>query len=288
MSSVPMFHDHHHDHDVPVHDPPRIDRIGHPGRADKRRQITEAPEYVREQFRSVGALIPITNLQQNYDGSWQLKAPSMIEQYPIASTEPFAKEPVAAAGAAFLIYKQVVLTAFHVAPSVQIARQLRLVFGYQMNGDLPPKRFPGEDVYEITPFWWNRRSDVALCMVDRAVRTAEGAARPLLTPRLDNEVGYSEPLYVVGFPLGLPGKFAEGGRVMDKTSAFFNTDLHVMRGNSGSPVFSAETREAVGVVSTAPLGMTPRGGVFAFDFSQDAGDVRVGISKMTNVRKRPE
>lgn len=258
--------------------------------ADDRQEVYDAPGDPQEQFRSVGAIIPVGHHHmQEKEGKWVLVASRLDTTYPVHYREPFRHQPTVAVGAAFLVHPQVVLTAHHVVPSPQIARRVRLVFGYQAKPDgSVPSAFPPEDVYEMTPIWSNPRHDVALFMLDRAVRDTNDLERKPLKARLDREVGDDEELYVLGFPLGLPGKYAGNGTVIKKTSAFFTAELDVQRGNSGSPVFSAKTQEVVGVLSTAPLGLTPvTKGVFASDFTRNEGDVAVGISKITNVWMRP-
>jgi integrin beta 3 len=60
-----------------------------------------------------------------------------------------------------------------------------------------------------------------------------------------------QPVYVTGHPCGLPLKFASGAYVGDvkTSSSFFMADLNVYSSDDGSPVFSAETHELIGIVS---------------------------------------
>lgn len=273
---------------VTIDPPVDVQGTGTAVRRDNREEIADASAAAQKWFESIGAIIPVSHhhMQQQPDGSWALgpQHALMGQAFNVVGTERFREQPVVAVGAAFLVHPQVVLTARHIVPNARIARQVRLVFGFGTNGNQSPKVFPAEDVYEMTPIWSNRSSDLTLCMLDRAVRDTRGQARVPLALRLKLEIRDREKLSVIGFPLGLPGKFAGNGVVTRQTREFFFADLDVMRGNSGSPVFSEETGEVVGVVSTAPLGLTPVNGFFTADFSRDRGDVEVGISKITNAR----
>ena len=54
---------------------------------------------------------------------------------------------------------------------------------------------------------------------------------------------------MIGHPCGLPLKCAPGASIDDFTDNYFRADLDVYSGNSGSPVFCAETHELIGIVS---------------------------------------
>lgn len=247
--------------------------------ADDRREIGDAPAPAPEQFSSIAAVIPLSHhLKRKPDGDWTLTAPMLGEFLNVRAEEPFRNQPIAAIGAAFLINRQVVVTAHHVIPNAPIAGRVRLVFGYRLNGQTAPSVLSAADVYEATPLWANPRRDIALLRLDRPVMD-----RAALQIRMDREVRDGEGLYAMGFPTGLPGKFADNGSVQARTRAFFTTDLDIIRGNSGSPVFSAVNNQVVGVVSTAPFGFTPVNGRLVSDFSHDPNDVAVGVSKITNL-----
>jgi hypothetical protein len=56
-------------------------------------------------------------------------------------------------------------------------------------------------------------------------------------------------LLVIGHPLGLPRKYSGRGQVMDnREPSYFETDLDVNGGNSGSPVLNPDTLEVEGIL----------------------------------------
>src|SRR5687767_5141106 len=113
---------------------------------DDRIEIDDAPQAARDQFVSIAAVIPVRRLTQRQDGQWIVKSPLLHEYYPVTDSERFRTQPIAAIAAASLLSDRVVFTAWHVATSASILRELRFVFGYRMNGDAPVTIFPADDV----------------------------------------------------------------------------------------------------------------------------------------------
>jgi len=247
---------------------------------DDRIEIDAAPAFARGQFESVAAVIPLARLTQRPDGQWVLKAPLLREYYDVDASEPFREQPVAAVAAASLLSSQVVFTAWHIATSASLLKRLRFVFGYRMDGASPVTVFPPEDVYEATFLCSNPRRDIAAFQLDRPV-----PAHRTALPRHAGKVADGEELYVIGYPVGLPAKFAGNGRVLDNTSrSRFRADLDVMGANSGSPVFSLTDRDVVGVVSSGPQGWTTVNGKLVSDFCHDPNDVPIEISRISNLQ----
>lgn len=67
-----------------------------------------------------------------------------------------------------------------------------------------------------------------------------------------NRLGYvkiKDEVYVIGHPLGLPLKIADGAQVrLNSNPLYFKANLDTYGGNSGSPVFSSITHEVVGIL----------------------------------------
>jgi hypothetical protein len=56
-------------------------------------------------------------------------------------------------------------------------------------------------------------------------------------------------VYVIGHPVGLPTKFADGANVRNNNNeSFFVCNLDTYGGNSGSPVFNSSTHELEGIL----------------------------------------
>jgi V8-like Glu-specific endopeptidase len=63
------------------------------------------------------------------------------------------------------------------------------------------------------------------------------------------DISCDRPVHVIGHPMGLPLKYAAGARVRGLEEALFAADLDIYMGNGGSPVFSSDTHQVVGIVT---------------------------------------
>src|SRR5205823_2613763 len=159
--------------------------------------------------RSVCAVFPPARLMERRDARWALAAPTLADLYGVDSTEPFRDQPVAAVGTAFLVKPDVVATALHVARRINNGEHLRFVFGFDVRNGRARTVFEMEDVYFGVKVSSGRSgTDTALVHLDR--RVTERDPLPL---RLDAAVEDGEPIYLIGFPAGLPAKYAGQARV---------------------------------------------------------------------------
>ena len=249
---------------------------------DHRKEVTDSdvPEKARMRAGSVCAVFPTSRIEERRDGKWALSAPTLADFYGVAPTEPFRDQPVAAVGTAFLIRRQVVATALHVAARVTSAQKLRFVFGFDVHNNRARSVFDADDVYmggEV--LWGHRDEDIALVKLDRPVRQ-----RVSLRLRTRSRVRRNEGIYVIGYPAGLPAKFADHATVTgnDEGHFFRSKNLDIMTCNSGSPVFSSERHDVVGIVSHGPIGFRSLDDdKLESYFDQDEGDVL--ISRITNL-----
>jgi hypothetical protein len=86
------------------------------------------------------------------------------------------------------------------------------------------------------------QSDWALVRLDRKV---EGREPVTLSKK---EITPGKPVYIIGYPVGLPLKYSPEASVGKINEAYFSADLNVYNGSSGSPVFDRETHEVIGIV----------------------------------------
>lgn len=77
------------------------------------------------------------------------------------------------------------------------------------------------------------------------------AEKVAIKPVIFSEKMLSEKsaVYSLGYPLGAYKKKSEG-QIVEIAKGLYRSDLDLFTGNSGSPVFSAETHELVGIVSS--------------------------------------
>lgn len=171
--------------------------------------------------------------------------------YSLCECERFTNQPIinGKACTCFLVSEDVVATAGHFLRECKNPQHCRVVFGYQMKDySTPITQIPREQVYQGVEFINicdgrdEKTPDWALLRLNRRV-TGQKIVHLYpyaLTP--------GQQVYTIGFPVGLPMKFATGARVQDTRNEYlFSADLDVFMGNSGSPVFDMNTHEVVGM-----------------------------------------
>ena len=130
----------------------------------------------------------------------------------------------------------------------------RWVFDYKVSNKYKIGRriqIPHNNIYKCTEIIarkWDQKSpyrDFALIKLDRAVTDREP-----LKIRRSGAVKVNDPLVVIGYPSGLPLKFARGGRVLNiDHKYFFSSTVDAFVGNSGSVVINEETGLVEGILS---------------------------------------
>jgi V8-like Glu-specific endopeptidase len=222
---------------------------------DKREELYKIKDKkVRRNAHSVTAVCMRRDLCDTDHGYWELKVERYEEIYHLCRCERFYGQPVAAGlmCTGVLVAPDVVATAAHFVRETNV-RKLYFIFGYVMRfPGAPITRFPKENVYcgvEILQRTYDvdgpnaTGSDWALVRLDRKV---EG--REIVTVS-KSPAFRGQSLYVLGHPCSLPLKYAPGGMVKHIENAYFTSEIDLYSGNSGSPVFCAETHEMIGIVS---------------------------------------
>lgn len=157
----------------------------------------------------------------------------------------------------YLVAADLVLTCWHGWEHFQHARQLA-VFDYVAgHGCDVPVDLPIASIVEVaaTPvFGPDEALESDRCVGDWVLlRLARPVARAL-TPLQFATPTPGARAYTLGYPLGLPLKLADGGRVLGVEGATMRVDLDTFTGNSGSPVFDADSHALIGLVSEGQPG----------------------------------
>jgi hypothetical protein len=207
-------------------------------------------ERVKRNVNCVAAIIWKKDLIDEENGFSSIKVKNFGKSFNLYEGEAFRDQPVAAGQVCtgFLVKKDIIATAGHTV-GVSNVTDLRFVFGFKM---LDPytavTQVSNENIYKgvkIVNRVYSREinmGDWALVRLDREVENQQVA-------NLSNdEVKLDQPVYVIGHPAGLPVKYAPGAKVLGFKDAFFAADLDTYMGNSGSPVFNADTHEVIGIV----------------------------------------
>jgi hypothetical protein len=198
----------------------------------------------------VTAICNAVDLNDTNDGYFELRHKNYGKTYDLCGCEPFYYQPVAAGymSSGFLVKEDMIATAGHcVARNIE---NLRFLFGFRMSDpSTPVTRVPKKNIYkavEVVEKRYTTRgtngTDWALVKLDRKVED-----RPVVELCM-TDVAYDQSIYVIGHPAGLPLKFAPGSRIKQLHPANFIADLDIYSGNSGSPVFDADSHKVVGIV----------------------------------------
>lgn len=224
-------------------------------------------EIVKRQAHSVGCLV-FERFLCKKEGGWGFthNVPTLAQQFQeveLGEQEPFQNEFAPGFGTAFLVGKQLVLTAAYCIsdayshmPSARIIDTARLVFGFH---DVKQKRsdyfFTESQVCKISVVAYqyfkmpgkntaySEWTDWALLRLDREVPYAP------LPLNLTEKTADKIELYMLGHPRGLPLKFTYKGHVYgNKENDFFECDLDAFEGNAGSFVANMSSYKSEGML----------------------------------------
>lgn len=209
------------------------------------------PERARLAYATC-AFIDISRMSKKQDGSWRLDSPSahIRNGFPPCDGEPFANQPAASYCSGFLAGYDIVVTAGHCYNASYFSNTV-IVFGFHMMNETTAQlSFREDQVYhgvEIISHFGTGTRDHCVLRLDRPV-TASGVQPVKLRRYGDIQLG--EFLGVIGYPSGLPLKIAFGNTYVRSISNqdFFVANLDTFGGNSGSPVFNAETGYVEGIL----------------------------------------
>ncbi len=227
----------------------------------------ELSDRILKQAKSVACLVSEKYLDRDVvSGSYSIAShvPTLSKWiqsergHPLGEHEIFREELVFGNGTAFLIGKQLALTAAHLVcrkDSDELDENLidttRLVFGYAMlEEDSWQKKFEKDDVYriEVVAHQFNKQRgrflDWAVLKLDREV-----TQRHPLNVDFSSMVTPQADVYMLGHPSGLPLKLTKNAEVKKSNHEdFFTASLDAFKGNSGSPVFDVKHDKVIGML----------------------------------------
>jgi hypothetical protein len=191
----------------------------------------------------------------------------------LCTTEKFSNQPLGYVNCTgFLVGEDILVTAGHCTTfkmeilenaNPPLCSTFKWIFDFKakLDGSVDIANIPADNVYEckriihsehlaymmdhhgnyVPPVNGNHGTDFAIIQLDRKVVGRE----PLKLAELEPSIG--EPLMVIGHPMALPLKYADNAKVLPANfTDFILTDLDIVGGNSGSPVFNNRD-EVVGI-----------------------------------------
>lgn len=206
-------------------------------------------QHIKRNADCVAAVCMKSDLMDMKNGTSKIKVKNYGITFNLCQREPFHHHPAAVGPlcSGFLVKEDMVVTASHFVNKGNL-KALRFVFGFKMKDiSTPVSRVSNENIYKgaaIVARKYNRNgdgSDWAVVKLDRKVR---GQAVAKLSKK---PVFSDQPAYAIGYPMGLPLKYAPGICVCDVNKACFSARLDIYSGNSGSPIFDGNTHEVIGM-----------------------------------------
>lgn len=219
---------------------------------DDRKDYFESSRAMRSFAESTVALFRGKDLRFNGEKSvYEITPVRLGEKLNLEKDEKFYSQTAISACSGFLAGKNTVVTAGHCLDRIP-CESLKIVFGYAVKKEGErPKTFPAGEVYFCREVSEKKSldaagGDYALIKLDREVKNHA----PLALNR-GKSPAKGTKLFVIGYPSGLPVKIAGNAMVRDagEDSPYFTADLDTFHGNSGSPVFNAETFLIEGIVA---------------------------------------
>lgn len=207
--------------------------------------------------RSVPAIVHESNLSRSGSG-WTLQSRGPIDN--MCPDERWAQQDRAAWCSAALVGDDLILTALHCVQRGQIdaTKFLKVVFGFavEAGGGGQGRRQLGEhEVYGMVGIVdaGGIAEDWAVVRLDRKVHPHFKRLRLSRDElRYSTDPQRATPLYMIGYGSGLPVKISRIGYAVANQDPAFRFATDGTAGNSGSPIFRADTHEIVGVAYEGP------------------------------------
>lgn len=156
--------------------------------------------------------------------------------------ERFFDQPNPGFCSGFRIDKKHILTAGHCVETQSDCENTKFVFGFNTSRRNPEKHLPAQNLYQckaiVGGVTYPDGADWRLLEVDRTM--TYGSDLTLRTAESSPKLSVGKSVTVIGYPLGLPVKIANGATVRGFGGGFFVANLDTYEGNSGSAVFNSE------------------------------------------------
>ena len=217
-----------------------------PGWTDTRQDVYQLSGQTLADADSTVALFPAAQVVDKGDGTAELLTVPSGAFLHLCPSERFWEQPSGSYCSGVLVAEDVIATAAHCIVGEPITA-FSYVFGYRMRDAATPELIINtSDIYQARAvIAWDLdhlASDWALIRLDRPV-----VGHRIAQIRETGTISNGQAVHAIGYPLGLPAKFAPG-TVHGHTDTALFTSIPSYPGNSGSPVFQSSTHALEGII----------------------------------------
>ncbi len=206
---------------------------------------------VQELSKSVGAIIHKNRFEKEgkYTKIWGER---LYESHYVCEDERFSKDFTTVKCTGFLVGADLFLTAGHCIKGPTDCENKRIAFEFKKSIleeiDNEYVNFPSSNIYQCEEiihreYDYETQNDYALIRLNRVVPD-----RAPLKFRKEEKINNNQNLFVIGHPSGLAQMISVGKVLDNKNPYFFKSNLDTFSGNSGGPVFNAQTLEVEGIL----------------------------------------
>jgi V8-like Glu-specific endopeptidase len=192
-------------------------------------------------------------------GRVRLKTATMKQRFNLCEGEKFPDQRTGAHCSGLLIASDLVLTAGHCLQEVSrlssdpSVAETAFVFGYRLESkgtigevDVPADQVRRGRVLVDSNFAGRNQPDWAIVRLDEPVAPSVASPWPKISTA---DLTVEREVFSVGYPSGMPVKYAPGAKITDASNPhFYTATLDVFGGNSGGGVFDSTTQALVGLV----------------------------------------
>lgn len=201
---------------------------------------------------SILAQIPdyrITNSKTK--GILSIKTKSLKDGLNFCESEKFLDEPIVSSCTAFLIQKDVILTAGHCVKDKFDCKKQTWVFDYTNSADNLFQNFEisfleskSVKCIELISHAVNQKSDYAIIKINKKIED-----RPFLKLNQAQKTSTNASFFMLGHPLGMPLIQTDQIQIRENhLEHVFKTNADSFSGNSGSPLINLETGLVEGIL----------------------------------------
>lgn len=218
---------------------------------DERKLMSEVTDQsVIELSQSLSAQFPSYMVYSETEKHYLLKNRTLEEAHQVCPDVAFSKNSSLSQCTGFLVGPDLLVTAGHCVKDKSDCENVLFSFDYK-TGDYHDEylKLAKDNVYKCKQVLQSNhgvfsRTDFALIRLDRTVQNR----KPLRLRRL-GAVDSKDNLFVIGHPMGLPMIYQPGAKVRSNIGIHtFVATLDTFSGNSGSPVFNAESKIVEGIL----------------------------------------